>query len=143
MSTVERVAIVTGAARGIGLATAELFLARGYRVSLLDIDAETLGATAARLKGPRVHAMVCDVSQPAAVDAAVADVVRAFGRIDVLVNNAGIALFSPILQMTFENWSKTLSTNLGGPFICTQACAPVMLKTGGGSIVNIASISAV
>ncbi len=64
-----------------------------------------------------------------------------FGRIDALVNNAGIAIFKPILETSFEEWSRVLSVNLNGAFLCTQACAPVMLKGGGGAVVNIASIS--
>ena len=67
--------------------------------------------------------------------------VEEFGRIDVLVNNAGIAEFKPMLETTYEEWSRILAVNLNGPFICTQACAPFMLKNEGGSIVNIASIS--
>ena len=64
-----------------------------------------------------------------------------FGRIDALVNNAGIAVFKPLLETTFEEWQRVLAVNLNGPFLCTQACAPVMLKTGGGAVVNITSIS--
>lgn len=136
------VAVVTGGARGIGLAIAEWFLAHGYRVSLWDVDAETLAATADRLRVPeRVLAVHCDVSDPAQVQTAVVQVVATFGRIDALVNNAGVAIFKPILDTRFDEWREVLATNLDGPFLCTQACAPVMLKTGGGSVVNIASIS--
>jgi NAD(P)-dependent dehydrogenase (short-subunit alcohol dehydrogenase family) len=63
------------------------------------------------------------------------------GRIDALINNAGVAVFKPMLQTTFEEWSRVLAVNLGGPFLCTQACAPVMQASGGGAVVNIASIS--
>jgi NAD(P)-dependent dehydrogenase (short-subunit alcohol dehydrogenase family) len=75
------------------------------------------------------------------VKAAVRRVARAFGRIDALVNNAGIAIFKPILETRFEEWQRVLSVNLNGAFLCSQACVPLMLKGGGGSIVNIASIS--
>jgi len=136
------VAVVTGGARGIGLAIAQWFLAHNYRVALLDIDATTLEQTNKRLNNPAsVLTLHCDVSKDDAVRAAVAQVVARFGRIDALVNNAGIAIFKPILQTTLQEWHEVLATNLDGPFICTQACAPVMLKTGGGSVVNIASIS--
>ena len=135
------VAVVTGGARGIGLAIGEWFLAAGYRVALLDIDEVTLGQTRDKMNDPRVLHITCDVSDPRQVQNAVDKVATAFGRIDSLVNNAGVAIFKPILETTFEEWRKVLSVNLDGAFLCTQACAPVMLKTGGGSIVNIASIS--
>jgi len=137
-----RVAVVTGAARGIGLAIAEGFLARGDRVALLDIDAATLGETGERLKTQAgALPLVCDVSQPDQVQGAIEAIAQRFGRIDALVNNAGIAVFKPILDTTFEELTRVLATNLNGPFLCTQACAPVMRRSGGGSIVNIASIS--
>jgi NAD(P)-dependent dehydrogenase (short-subunit alcohol dehydrogenase family) len=137
-----RVAIVTGGARGIGLAIAERFLAEGHRVALLDIDGRTLRATEKRLHEPdRVIALVCDVSDQKQVNPAIRQVARKFGRIDALVNNAGIAVFKPILKTSFAEWQRVLAVNLGGAFVCTHACAPVMLKTGGGAIVNIASIS--
>ncbi|MEQ1880879.1 MAG: SDR family oxidoreductase [Burkholderiales bacterium] len=140
--TARNVAIVTGGARGIGLAVAKWFLAEGYRVALLDIDHETLTETASQLNDPaRVLAIRCDVSHPRQVNDAVTQVADAYGRIDALVNNAGVAVFKPILETTFEEWRHVLATNLDGVFLCTQACAPVMLRNGGGAIVNIASIS--
>ena len=136
------VAVVTGGARGIGLAVAQWFLAHGHRVALWDVDAATLDNTDRDLADPEhVLAITCDVSQPDQVAAATAQVVARFGRIDALVNNAGVAVFKPIGQTTFEEWQTVLGTNLNGPFLCTQAVAPVMLKTGGGAVVNIASIS--
>ncbi len=137
-----KVAIVTGAARGIGLAVARKFLGEGYRVALLDIDAAEVMQAAAELGGnDKVLAIECDVAMPPLVKAAVGRVAAHFGRIDALVNNAGIALFKPMLETTFEEWSRVLDVNLSGPFLCTQACAPVMLKNGGGAVVNVASIS--
>ena len=136
------VAVITGAARGIGLATATWFLAAGYRVALLDIDGPALKAATRALKDPsRAIALCCDVSLQPEVEAAIRQVVVAFGRIDSLVNNAGVAIFKPLLETTHEEWRRVMAVNLDGPFLCTQACAPVMLRTGGGSIVNIASIS--
>ena len=136
------VAVVTGGARGIGLAVAQWFLARGYRVALIDIDAETLRKTEAQLADPeRLLAVNRDVSKPDQVAAAIETIDQRFGRIDALVNNAGVAVFKPILQTTWEEWRYVLDTNLDGAFLCTQAVAPVMLRNGGGSIVNIASIS--
>jgi NAD(P)-dependent dehydrogenase (short-subunit alcohol dehydrogenase family) len=136
------VAVVTGGARGIGLGIARWFLARGYRVALLDIDAVTLTQTERDLGNPsHVLALVCDVSKPDQVAKAIAQIDTQFGRIDSLINNAGIAVFKTIGTTTYEEWRSVLSTNLDGPFICTQACTPIMLRGGSGSIVNIASIS--
>lgn len=136
------VAVVTGAARGIGLAIAQWFLAQGGRVALWDNDAPTLAQAAQALGLPgRVLALDCDVSQPDDVAAATARTAAHFGRIDSLVNNAGVAVFKPTLDTTFEEWRSVMATNLDGAFLCTQAVAPVMLKTGGGAVVNIASIS--
>lgn len=134
-----KVAVVTGAARGIGLAVAQAFLARGYKVALLDIDAVTLRQTEKSLGD--VLALECDVADPLQVKTSIDRVTAHFGRIDALVNNAGIAVFKPLLETTFEEWQRVLAVNLNGPFLCTQACAPVMLKHGGGAVVNITSIS--
>ena len=140
--TETKVAVITGAARGIGLAIAERFLAEGYRVSLLDIDGDTLEHTAERLTPPEnVLAITCDVAEPEQVRSAIDQTVLEFGRIDALVNNAGIAVFKPLLEHSYEEWSRVLAVNLNGPFLCTQACAPHMLKAGGGAVVNIGSIS--
>jgi len=137
-----RVAVITGAARGIGFAIAERFLAEQWRVALLDIDGETLANAERSLADPdRVLATVCDVAEPQQVGAAIDRVTARYGRIDALVNNAGIAVFKPLLETSFEEWARVLAVNLSGPFICTQACAPHMLESGGGSVVNIGSIS--
>jgi NAD(P)-dependent dehydrogenase (short-subunit alcohol dehydrogenase family) len=137
-----KVAVVTGAARGIGLAIARRFLAEGRSVALLDIDAPGLAAAAQHL-GPRerILSLVCDVAQPQAVRSAIDRAAAHFGRLDALVNNAGIAVFKPLLETTHEEWQRVLDVNLTGPFLCAQACVPHMLKAGGGAIVNISSIS--
>ena len=137
-----RVALVTGAARGIGLAVARRFLREGWRVGLLDIDGAELARAAAALDAPdRTLALECDVALAGPVAEAVAQLAERFGRIDALVNNAGVAVFKPVLEHTVEEWERVLAVNLTGPFLCTQACAPVMLRAGGGAVVNIASIS--
>jgi len=138
-----KVAVVTGGARGIGLAVANWFLAHDYRVALIDIDADTLKQTEQNFNDSmRVLAIHADVSQPNQVQAAINQVEKKFGRIDALVNNAGVAVFKPIGQTTFEEFRHVLGTNLDGAFLCSQACVEVMKKSGdGGAIVNIASIS--
>jgi NAD(P)-dependent dehydrogenase (short-subunit alcohol dehydrogenase family) len=136
-----KVAVVTGAARGIGLATARRFIEAGYAVAMLDIDAAGVERAAEALPG-RVLPIVCDVADIAQVRAAAAKVEADLGRVVALVNNAGVALFKPILETTLEEWQRVLAVNLDGPFICTQVFAPAMLR-GGGAVVNIASISGV
>jgi len=137
-----KVAVITGAARGIGLEVARKFLAQGYRVALLDIDAPVLEQAARGLNDPqRVLALACDVAMVDQVEQSIAAVAARFGRIDALVNNAGTAVFKPILDTTAEEWTRVLAVNLTGPFLCSQACARIMLRNGGGSIVNIGSIS--
>ncbi len=137
-----RVALVTGAARGIGMAIAEQFLRTGHRVALLDWDGAELANTADRLSGlGQVLPLVADVGQPTQIQAAMAQVDSRWGRLDALVNNAGVAVFKPIGETTFEEWQAVMSSNLNGPFLCTQAAVPLMLRGGGGAVVNIASIS--
>jgi NAD(P)-dependent dehydrogenase (short-subunit alcohol dehydrogenase family) len=137
-----RVALITGAARGIGLAIAQWFDARDWRVVLLDIDEEQLQRTFAQWPHrERALALHADVSNPGQVTEAVHEAEAAFGRIDALVNNAGVAVFKPLLQTRFDEWRHVMATNLDGPFLCTQAVAPLMLRNGGGSVVHIASIS--
>jgi meso-butanediol dehydrogenase / (S,S)-butanediol dehydrogenase / diacetyl reductase len=146
-TTIRRVAFVTGAARGIGLAIGRWFLAQGYAVALIDIDADTLARTEAALaaedgSADRILCIHADVSDPAQVQRAVTLADERFGRIDALVNNAGIAIFKPILDTSYEEFRRVLATNLDGAFLCTQAVAPVMIREGrGGAVVNIASIS--
>ncbi|MFN0264364.1 SDR family NAD(P)-dependent oxidoreductase [Tepidamorphus sp. 3E244] len=134
-------AIVTGAARGIGLAIARRFLAQGWRVALVDIDAQTLGSIRGEMETPDTLIIEADVSDPAQVARAVSETEAHFGRIDALVNNAGIAIFKPVLETSYEDWSRVLAVNLTGPFLTVQAAAPVMMKSGGGAVVNIGSIS--
>lgn len=149
MSGAPRAALVTGAARGIGRAAAERLLADGWRVALLDILEETLAQTAAELSAAHqagdgaeaVLTLPCDVADSAAVGAAVAEAAARFGRLDAVVNNAGLAIFGPILETTEADWRRVLDVNLTGPFLVTQAAAPHLIVAGGGAVVNITSIS--
>ena len=133
-----KTALVTGAARGIGLATTRLFLDMGWQVAMVDRDAPELKIAAAGLDG--VAVFTCDVSQPDQVAALVPDVLDAFGGIDALVNNAGVADFGPIQETDFKRWRRVMATNLDGVFLMSQACIPA-LKNTRGTIVNVASIS--
>jgi meso-butanediol dehydrogenase / (S,S)-butanediol dehydrogenase / diacetyl reductase len=139
---INQIAVVTGGARGIGLAIGQWFLAHGYNVALLDVDRATLAATEAALAlRERVLAVPCDVSSPAEVEAAAGAVMAKWGRVDALVNNAGVAVFKPALETSFEEWRHVLGTNLDGAFLCTQAFGAIMKAQRNGAIVNIASIS--
>ena len=133
-----KIALVTGAARGIGLATTQLFLAEGWQVAMIDHDAPALAEAAKGLAG--VRPIVCDVSDPDQVSAMVAEVAGEMGGIDALVNNAGIADFGPIAETDFARWRAIMATNLDGVFLCSQAALPA-LRDSRGAIVNIASIS--
>jgi NAD(P)-dependent dehydrogenase (short-subunit alcohol dehydrogenase family) len=138
----DRTALVTGAARGIGLAVVKRFLAERWRVVLLDTDGQTLRSVAEEIGRPEeILTLTADVSDPQAVASAIQQTADRFGRLDALVNNAGVAVFKPLLATTFEEWSRVLAVNLSGPFLCTQAAAPLMAETGGGAIVNVTSIS--
>ena len=133
-----KISLVTGAARGIGLATTKLFLAEGHKVVMVDRDREELDKAAADLT--EVLPLPYDVSDPVQVDRIIQETEAAYHRIDNLVNNAGVADFGPLEETDFKRWRTVLATNLDGIFLCTQAAIP-MLKKSRGSIVNIASIS--
>ena len=143
-ASLPKVALVTGAARGIGLATAKRFLTEGWRVALLDIEGKLLAnAVAGLAKADDTLALHCDVSDATAVTRAIEAIATRFGRLDALVNNAGVAVFAPLLETADADWNRILSVNLTGPFLCTKAAAPLMRENGGGAVVNITSISAV
>ena len=134
-----QVAIITGAARGIGLATAQLLADAGASVALLDIDGETARRQAERI-GAKAAAWTCDVTSESAVESVFADVIRRFGRLDVLVNNAGAAVRKPAVELSMDEWRRIMDLNLGGVFLCARVAARAMGKQGGGAIVNLASI---
>ena len=135
---VNKVSLVTGAARGIGLATSKLFISEGYKVVMVDRDADQLLVESERLKGS--YPIVCDVSVETEVKNMMGCVQEEMGRLDCIVNNAGVAEFDPIENVDFKKWRRIMSTNLDGVFLCSQFAIP-LLKQSKGSIVNIASIS--
>ena len=134
----QRTALVTGAARGIGLATTRRFLADNWTVAMIDRDESELLAAASGLTG--VFPVVADVSEVDQVSRLVSETLAKFGQIDALVNNAGVADFGPMEGTGFDRWRKVMETNLDGVFLMTQAAIPA-LKSSRGAIVNIASIS--
>jgi 3-oxoacyl-[acyl-carrier protein] reductase len=138
-----RKAVITGGARGIGLAAAERMLHSGAEVSLWDMDAAALDAAAKRLAGAgRVHTTVVDVSSAASVTAAAQAAIGQMGQIDILVNNAGIT--GPnvtVWDYSPEDWRKVIDIDLTGPFLCLRAVVPMMRERNYGRIVNIASIA--
>jgi NAD(P)-dependent dehydrogenase (short-subunit alcohol dehydrogenase family) len=138
-----KVAVITGAARGIGRACAERLLAEGAKVVLGDIDAVTLEKCATEIGTPdTVLALVTDVSQKDRVDALVAAAVKKFGRVDIMVNNAGIAPVQDFLDISEADYDRVLSVNLKGAFMGTQAAARQMIAQGqGGVIINMSSIN--
>ena len=141
MSAGERTALVTGAARGIGLAIAERFVADGARVALVDVDGAALTAAATRL-GKQTLAVIADVTRTEDVERAVAAPVERWGRLDVVVNNAGITGRSfPITELSDDDWHRVIACDLTSVFLVCRAAVKHMLRAGGGRIVNIASIA--
>jgi meso-butanediol dehydrogenase/(S,S)-butanediol dehydrogenase/diacetyl reductase len=143
MRFTDKVAIVTGAASGIGLATAKRLGSEGARVLIADLNEEKARAAAEEVRAagaPDAWAIACDVSQEDQVEATVADAFTRCGRLDVVVNNAGLMIFKPITETTGEDWQRILSVDLVGAFYFTKQ-AFLKMKPG-GAIVNVSSIHA-
>ncbi|MEK1888204.1 MAG: 3-hydroxybutyrate dehydrogenase [Phyllobacterium sp.] len=137
-----KVAIVTGAASGIGMEIAALFVREGARVTIADRDPERANAVANELGGHE-HAIgiAVDVTNEAEVEACVAKTVAAFGKVDILVSNAGIQTVAPLHELEFDRWKKLLAVHLDGAFLTTRACLREMYKHGrGGSIIYMGSV---
>ncbi|MEV6104585.1 glucose 1-dehydrogenase [Streptomyces sp. NPDC051940] len=140
----DKTVVVTGAARGIGQAIAEVAAREGAAVALFDLDAVALAETAGELAatGARVFALPVDVTDEGAVADGMSQVVRAFGRIDVLVNNAGRNVYADPVAMTSAEWDGVFDVDLKAAFLCAKHVLAGMKERGGGSIVNIASLHA-
>jgi NAD(P)-dependent dehydrogenase (short-subunit alcohol dehydrogenase family) len=139
-----KIAIVTGGNRGIGAAIARGFVAEGASVVLAARDAEKLDTTASELtaQGATVLAIPTDITSEADVEELFRQTMDRFGRVDVLVNNAGAFDGGPLDELTLETWEKVMAVNLRGPFLCTRAAFRIMKEQRVGRIINIASISA-
>jgi gluconate 5-dehydrogenase len=133
-----RAGIVTGATQGIGRGIAEASTAAGARVAILDVDGAQQAATEV---GGETIGLTGDVTDAPRVEAVFQEVVDAFGRLDFLVNNAGVRHIAPIVEHSLDEFRRTIDINLTGTFICTQVAARLMIARGGGRIVNVASIA--
>lgn len=136
-----KVALVTGGASGIGKAIAETFGQKGVTVAIVDLQLDAAKAHAATI-GNGATAHTCDVSDPASIDMVVKEVMAAHGRIDILVNSAGVVALAPAEDLEQKAWDLTIKVNLSGTFFMSQAVGREMLKAGKGKIINLASQAA-
>ncbi|WP_028601431.1 SDR family NAD(P)-dependent oxidoreductase [Ottowia thiooxydans] len=136
----DKIAIVTGAARGLGEAIARAYAAEGAKVVVSDIDAAGARQVAASLPG--AIAAGCDVRVPEQVEALVNTAVSHYGRLDIMVPNAGVAHVAPLVATSYEQWREVTSVNLDGVFLCIRYAAPAIIAAGGGHIIPIASVTA-
>ncbi len=144
MRHANKVAIVTGAAKGIGWGIATVLASEGARVAVVDWDAENGEKTAAEIRAGGGDAIFvkCDVSQEDQVKAMIQKVVEHYGRIDILCNNAGVGVYKSVLDTSSEDWDRALDINLKGVFLCSKYAIPHMQKLGKGAIVNTSSVHA-
>ncbi|TAM43606.1 MAG: SDR family NAD(P)-dependent oxidoreductase, partial [Burkholderiaceae bacterium] len=143
MKMQDKIAIVTGSAAGIGKEIAITYAREGAKVVIADMNKDAAEATAAELRGTGAQAMsvAMDVTDEAAVNAGVAEVVKAWGGVDVLVSNAGIQIVHPLEEFTLAEWKKMLAIHLDGAFLTTKACLPHMYASGrGGSVIFMGSV---
>ena len=137
-----KVAIVTGAASGIGKAIAQRYASEGAKVAIADLNLDAANAAAAEIAGTGGAAMgvAMDVTDEAAVNGGVAAVASAWGRIDILVSNAGIQIIHPLEEFSYAEWKKMLAIHVDGAFLTTKACLPHMYKAGSGSVIYMGSV---
>lgn len=141
----DKVAVITGSARGIGRSIAELFARQGAKIVISDIADEIGQKTTQEIKelGGEAIYVHCDVSDPGDAERLIRSAVESFGRLDILVNNAGITRDSLLVRMKDEDWNMVISINLTGTFNCTRAAAKVMMRQREGCIINIASVAGI
>ncbi len=142
MRLLDKVAIITGGGRGIGEATAKKFVQEGAKVVIADINEEDINRTVEELKamGGEATGLIVDVTSRESVEKMVADTVEKYGKLDVIVNNAGITMDATLLKMTEDQWDKVIDVNLKGVYNCGQAAAKVMVEQGSGVILNASSV---
>ena len=138
----DRVVVVTGAARGIGAGTAKRFADEGASVAILDLDQSAAAAAAEGLGAGKAIGLACNVADTESVEAAVAQVVEAMGKVDVLVNNAGVTRDNLLFKMTDEDWDTVMNVHLRGSFLMTRAVQKHMVSAKYGKILNLSSVSA-
>jgi 3-oxoacyl-[acyl-carrier protein] reductase len=138
----DRVAVVTGSARGIGAATARRFAEEGAAVAVLDLDRDAAAATAAGLGATRSVGLACDVADAESVETAVAAVVEELGTVDILVNNAGVTRDNLLFKMTEDDWDAVMNVHLRGSFLMSRAVQKHMVAAKYGKILNLSSVSA-
>jgi len=134
-----KTALITGAARGIGLAFARAYLAEGAAVAIADINLEAAEKAAAEL-GPKAHAIALDVTRQDSIDTAFVEAIGKMGRLDILINNAALFSAAPVVEITRADYDKLFAVNVAGTLFCQQAAARHMISRGqGGTIINMAS----
>ena len=142
MRLLDKVAIITGGGRGIGEATAKKFAKEGAKVVIADINVEDIERTVSEIQamGGETIGLTVDVTNAESVNKMIASTVEKYGKLDVLVNNAGITMDATLLKMTEDQWDKVIDVNLKGVYICGQAAAKVMVEQGSGVILNASSV---
>jgi len=137
-----KVAIVTGAASGLGKAIAERYAREGAKVVIADLNLDAANGVAAEIRsaGGEARGVIMDVTSEDDVNAGVASTVTAYGRVDILVSNAGIQIVHPLEEFSYAEWKKMMAIHVDGAFLTTKACLPHMYKAGGGSVIYMGSV---